>query len=72
VWLLSISGKKQRRMTDVILLIAQVVAVSCADTQVLETRVANQSLLKVWFCKAIQVDLLVIALSTESGDSGRE
>jgi hypothetical protein len=47
-----------------ILLIAQVVAVSCADTQVLETRVANQSLLKVWFCKAIQVDLLVIALST--------
>jgi hypothetical protein len=48
-----------------ILLIAQVVAVSCADTQVLETRVANQSLLKVRFCKAIQVDLLVIALSTD-------
>jgi hypothetical protein len=46
------------------LFIIQVAAVSCADTQVPETTVANQSLLKVGFCKAIQVDVLVIALST--------
>ena len=37
---------------------------SCADTQVPETTVANQSLLKVEFCKASHVDVLVIALST--------
>jgi len=43
-------------MTDMTLLIAQAAAVSCADTLVLETRVANQSLLKFRLCKAIQVD----------------
>ena len=42
-------------MTDMTLLIAQAAAVSCADI-VLETRVANQSLLKFRLCKAIQVD----------------
>jgi hypothetical protein len=42
------------------LFIIQVAAVSCADTQVPETTVANQSLLKVGFCKAIQLEVLVI------------
>jgi hypothetical protein len=42
------------------LFIAQVAAVSCADTQVPETTVANQSLLKVGFCKASQLEVLVI------------
>jgi hypothetical protein len=44
------------------LFISQVAAVSCADTQVPETTVANQSLLKVGFCKAIQLEVLVIRI----------
>ena len=42
------------------LFIIQVAAVSCADTQVPETTVANQSLLKAGFCKAVQLEVLVI------------
>jgi hypothetical protein len=40
--------------------IIQVAAVSCADTQVPETTVANQSLLKVGFCKALQLEVAFI------------
>ena len=48
------------------LFIVQVAAVSCADTQVPETTVANQSLLKVGFCKAIQLEVLVIRIGATS------
>jgi hypothetical protein len=48
------------------LFIVQVAAVSCADTQVPETTVANQSLLKVGFCKASQLEVLVIKVEASS------
>ena len=48
------------------LFIIQVAAVSCADTQVPETTLANQSLLKVGFCKAIQLEVLVIRIGASS------
>jgi len=48
------------------LFIIQVAAVSCADTQVPETTVANQSFLKVGFCKAIQLEVLVIRIGASS------
>ena len=44
------------------LFIIQVAAVSCADTHVPETTVANQSFLKVGFCKAIQLEVLVMRI----------
>ena len=44
------------------LFIVQVAAISCADTQVPETTLANQSLLKVGFRKAIQLEVLVIGI----------
>jgi hypothetical protein len=43
-----------------ILFIAQVAAVSCADTKVPETIVASQSLRKVGFCRALQLEVAVI------------
>jgi len=41
-----------------VLFIIQVAAVSCAETQIPEVTVANQSLLKAGFCKATQLEVL--------------
>jgi hypothetical protein len=52
---------RERSNVDwLMLFIIQVAAVSCADTQVPETTVANQSLLKVGFFKAHQLEVAVI------------
>jgi hypothetical protein len=52
---------RERSNVDWLMLyIIQVAAVSCADTQVPETTVANQSLLKVGFFKAHQLEVAVI------------
>ena len=40
-------------------------AVSCADTQIPETTVATQSLPKVGFRKAIQLEVLVIGIEAK-------
>ena len=44
------------------LFIIHVAAVSCADTQVPETTLANQSLLKVEFCRDVQLEVVVIRI----------
>jgi hypothetical protein len=52
---------RERNMVDwLMLFIVQVAAMSCADTKVPETTVANQSLRKVGFCKALQLEVAVI------------
>jgi hypothetical protein len=52
---------RERSNVDwLMLFIIQVAAVSCADTQAPETTVANQSLLKVGFCKALQLEVAFI------------
>jgi hypothetical protein len=48
------------------LFIIQVAAVSCADTQLPERTVANQSLLKVGFFKALQLEVVVIIAEESS------
>ena len=47
------------------LFITQMAAVSCADTQIPETTVATQSLPKVGFRKAIQLEVLVISIEAK-------
>ena len=57
---------RERNKVDwLMLFITQVAAVSCADTKVPETTVANQSLRKVGFCKALHVDVAVIQEPSE-------
>jgi hypothetical protein len=41
-----------------VLFIIQVAAVSCAETQIPEVTVANQSFLNAGFCKATQLEVL--------------
>jgi len=53
-----------------VLFIIQVAAVSCAETQIPEVTVATQSLPKVGFRKAIQLEVLVIRIEAKCCSKG--
>ena len=50
--------RERNNVEPLVLFIIQVAAVSWAETQIPEATVANQSLLKVGFCKATQLEVL--------------
>ena len=52
--------RERSNVDGLMLFITQVAAISCADTKVPETTVATQSLRKVGFCKARQLEVSVI------------
>jgi hypothetical protein len=52
--------RERSNVDRLMLFITQVAAISCADTKVPETTVASQSLRKVGFCKARQLEVSVI------------
>jgi hypothetical protein len=52
--------RERSKLDRLMLFITQVAAISCADTKVPETIVATQSLRKVGFCKARQLEVSVI------------
>ena len=52
--------RERSKLDRLMLFITQVAAISCADTKVPETTVATQSLRKVGFCKARQLEVSVI------------
>jgi hypothetical protein len=52
--------RERNNVDPLTLFIIQVAAVSCADTKVPETTVANQSLRKVGFWRALQLEVAVI------------
>jgi hypothetical protein len=62
---------ERSNVDGLVLFIIQVAAVSCAATQVPEATVANQSLLKVGFCKALQLEVLVIRIEGSSAAIAR-
>src|SRR6516162_8760248 len=50
--------RERSNVEPLVLFIIQVAAVSCAETQIPEATVANQSLLKAGFCSATQLEVL--------------
>src|ERR1700738_5659125 len=66
--------RERSNVERLVLFIIQVAAVSCAETQIPEITVANQSLLKAGFCKATQLEVLASDMGVDkiqSNSSGR-